>query len=162
MAALMALTYKDVAEILKMVDASDCQEFVVEVEGTRLVVRKGDGTTAQTALSSIGPSASTLGGEAEELAPRRVAPQSQRLYAEEGSYVRAPMVGTFYRRSSPKDPPFVDVGSKVAPGNALCLIEVMKLYTTIEATVAGEVTAVLVDDATLVEFDQPLFVIREM
>ena len=55
MAALMALTYKDVAEILKMVDASDCQEVVVEVEGTRLVVRKGGGTTAQTALSSIGP-----------------------------------------------------------------------------------------------------------
>ncbi len=158
----MALTYKDVAEILKMVDASDCQEFVVDVEGTRLVVRKGGGAAAQTPLSNIGASAMAPGGEVEELATTRAAPRSQKLDAEEGCYVRAPMVGTFYRRPSPQDPPFVDMGSKVAPGDAICLIEVMKLYTTIEAAVAGEVTAVLVDDATLVEFDQPLFVIREI
>ena len=70
------------------------------------------------------------------------------------------MVGTFYRRPSPDEAPFVDVGSQISPGDPLCMIEVMKLYTTITASVGGVVDAILVDDAALVEFDQPLFVIR--
>ena len=69
------------------------------------------------------------------------------------------MVGSFYRCPSPDQPPFVEVGARVAVGDALCLIEVMKLYTTIEATVAGTVKQIAVEDAQLVEFDQLLFVI---
>lgn len=67
------------------------------------------------------------------------------------------MVGTFYRRPSPDEPAFVNEGSVVAVGDPLCLIEVMKLYTTIESTEAGTVTAILVEEGNLVEFDQPLF-----
>ena len=70
------------------------------------------------------------------------------------------MVGSFYRCPSPDQPPFVEVGARVAPGDPLCLIEVMKLYTTIEATIAGTIKQIAVEDAQLVEFDQLLFVVE--
>jgi biotin carboxyl carrier protein len=70
------------------------------------------------------------------------------------------MTGTFYCRPSPDEAPYVNEGEKVSSGDTLCLIEVMKLYTTIEATADGIVDSILAEDGKLVEFDQPLFVIR--
>ena len=72
----------------------------------------------------------------------------------------APMVGTFYARPSPDEDPFVQVGAQVQKGMPVCVIEVMKLFTTIEATKEGVIEAVLVEDGQLVEFDQPLFILR--
>lgn len=77
----------------------------------------------------------------------------------EGHVVRAPMVGTFYRAPSPDANPFVEVGDRVTPDQTLCIIEAMKMLNRIEADVAGEVTAILVENGQPVEFDQPLFVI---
>lgn len=77
----------------------------------------------------------------------------------EGHVVRAPMVGTFYRSPSPDANPFVDVGDRVTADQTLCIIEAMKMLNQIEAEVAGEVKAVLVENGQPVEFDQPLFVI---
>ena len=74
--------------------------------------------------------------------------------------VRSPMVGTFYRAPSPNDPPFVEVGTKVKRGDPLCLIEVMKLFTTITADQDGCIAHVLPGNGDLVEFDQLLFVIE--
>lgn len=70
------------------------------------------------------------------------------------------MVGTFYRRPSPQEAVFVEIGQTVQKGQPLCLIEVMKLFTTIEAEVAGTVEAIVPDDGALVEFDQLLFRIK--
>ena len=70
------------------------------------------------------------------------------------------MVGTFYARPTPEDAPFVEVGTKVTVGMPLCIIEVMKLFTTIESTKDGIVGAVLAQDGQLVDYDQPLFVIQ--
>jgi acetyl-CoA carboxylase biotin carboxyl carrier protein len=158
----MALSYKEVAEILKLVDASDCQEVVVEVEGTRLVVRKGEGelTTAAPAPAA-GKATRQSDDKAAEKAPAKPASAKPATGdGDGGTYLRAPMVGTFYRRPSPEDPPLAEEGAKVKAGDPMCLIEVMKLYTTIEAPCDGTVKSVLVEDATLVEFDQPLFVIE--
>ncbi|MDD9918418.1 MAG: acetyl-CoA carboxylase biotin carboxyl carrier protein, partial [Rhodospirillaceae bacterium] len=77
-----------------------------------------------------------------------------------GTEVRAPMVGTFYRKPSPADPVFVETGQAVKKGDPLCLIEVMKLYTTIEAPIGGTVKAIGANDAELVAHDQVLFVIE--
>ena len=71
--------------------------------------------------------------------------------------IKSPMVGTFYRKPSPDKPVFVEVGQKINKGDVVCIIEAMKLFNEIEADVSGEVVKVLVDDATPVEFDQPLF-----
>jgi len=160
----MAITYKDVAEILKMIDASQCEEVVIELEGLRLVVRRGSphgasihaGGSLQsdagrsTPANIPGPRAAKVVGRAQaELAP-----------AEGRIGVRAPMVGSFYRRPSPQEKPFVEVGHRVKAGDPLCLIEVMKLYTTIPSPVDGVIEAIAVDDTSPVEFDQLLFVIK--
>ncbi len=103
----------------------------------------------------IGPGALT-GDRPASAAPDGVAVQGG---STDGLTVYSPMVGTFYRSPSPEEAPFVEEGTKVSAGDPLCLIEVMKLFTTIEATIDGIVEAVLADDGKLVEFDQPLFVI---
>ena len=73
--------------------------------------------------------------------------------------IHAPMIGTFYRSSSPEAPTFVNVGDEIAPGKVICIIEAMKLFNEIEAEVSGRIVKVLVDDATPVEYDQPLFLV---
>lgn len=79
----------------------------------------------------------------------------------DGEVVRSPMVGTFYGAPNPESGPFVQVGSAVNEGDTLCLVEAMKMFNQIEAEVSGEVVAVLVEDGQPVEFDEPLFVIRQ-
>jgi len=79
--------------------------------------------------------------------------------AEAGHVVKAPMVGTFYRAPNPGSPPFVQVGQSVKEGEALCIIEAMKLLNEIEADVSGLIKEILVENGEPVEFGQPLFVI---
>ena len=155
----MTLSYKEVAEILKIIDASDCQEVILELEGTRLVVRRGDGAAAPTApAASPAPVAAQASAPAAKASSHAAAPAA--ADSAGGTIIRAPMVGTFYRRPAPGQPPFVEVGSKIKAGDALCLIEVMKLYTTIEATAEGTVAQIAAEDGQLVEFNQPLFTIK--
>ena len=78
----------------------------------------------------------------------------------EGQSVKSPMVGTFYRSSSPDSKPFVDVGTKVAVGDTLCIIEAMKLLNEIESDVAGVVTKILIETGQPVEYGEPLFIIE--
>ena len=73
--------------------------------------------------------------------------------------IKASMIGTFYRTSSPDKPPFVNVGDTIKEGDTLCIIEAMKLFNEIESEISGKIIKVLVDDSTPVEFDQPLFLI---
>ena len=73
--------------------------------------------------------------------------------------VKSPIIGTFYRKSSPDTPSFVEVGDTIKEGDVLCIIEAMKLFNEIESEVSGKIVKVLVDDATPVEFDQPLFLV---
>ncbi|MBR6178111.1 MAG: acetyl-CoA carboxylase biotin carboxyl carrier protein [Bacteroidales bacterium] len=74
--------------------------------------------------------------------------------------VKAPMVGTFYRRPSPDKPIYVNVGDEVSKGQVLCIIEAMKLFNEIESEVSGKIAKILVEEGTPVEFDQPLFLIE--
>ena len=74
--------------------------------------------------------------------------------------IKSPMIGTFYRRPSPDKPIFVEVGDEVSPGAVVCIIEAMKLFNEIESEVKGKIVKVLVDDASPVEYDQPLFLVE--
>ena len=157
------LTFKEVAEILKLIDASECEEVILELEGTRLVVRRnsGGGASVQSAAparaEAASAPASTGNIQAAPAAPASGAAPS----AEPGTTdVRAPMVGTFYRRPSPDEAVFVEEGATVKKGQPLCLIEVMKLFTTIEAPADGTVVAIAPEDGALVEYNQLLFQIR--
>jgi acetyl-CoA carboxylase biotin carboxyl carrier protein len=159
----MPLSYKDIAELLKIIDASTCEEVILEVEGMRLVMRRGASGGA-IASQPVAPSSSTAAPSPLRTQIQSAIPsiaQPTIAGAEEGLLqVRAPMIGTFYRRPSPQDQPFVEVGQRVAKGDPLGLIEVMKLYTTITAPEAGTVEQIPVEDGTLVEFDHVLFAIR--
>ena len=165
----MALSYREVAEILKIIDASACDELILELEGTKLVVRRGEAGNGVADASmagnpqSIGPeSISAVTGATA--APDSVPPDTNAAAEERREdglvEMRAPMVGTFYRAPSPTEPPFVNVGDEVKVGDPLCLIEVMKLYTTIEAQHAGRIAEIGAENGALVEYDQLLFVIE--
>lgn len=74
--------------------------------------------------------------------------------------IKSPMIGTFYRAAGPDKPNFVEVGDEVSVGKVVCIIEAMKLFNEIESEVSGRIVKILVDDATPVEFDQPLFLVE--
>lgn len=157
----MTLTYRDIADILKAIDESEAEEINIEVEGLRLSVRKR--TSAGPASALVQNAASVP--EPTEPEPKNSASVTESSVTEsvvqEGfRAVRSPMVGTFYRRPDPESDPFVESGSKVSAGDPLCLIEVMKLYTTIESPANGSIVSVFAEDGQLVEFDQQLFLIE--
>lgn len=164
----MTLTFKEVSEIMKIIDASECEEIVLELKGMKLVVRRGAGVT-HAAAPLLNPAeqnanqpqngarpAATPAATVNAPAPASATPGA----VADGVQVRAPMVGSFYRRPAPDEPPFVEVGTRVKEGDPLCLIEVMKLYTTIAAPASGTVRQIAAEDAQLIEFDQVLFVIE--
>ena len=155
----MTLTFKDVAEILKIIDASQCEEVVLELAGMRLEVRRGTGST--TAQSSPLVSAKSQAATSPAMLVAQAAPSPPLVKAPAGMVgVHAPSIGMFYRRPSPTEKPFVEVGQHVKAGDPLCLIEVMKLYTTICAPAAGTILALVAVDGALVEFDQLLITIK--
>jgi len=150
----MALSYDEISEIFKIIDESSCDEFVLETDDIKLVVRRRGAAgptpeieSSQSALSASEPPATP--GQAPQPASAAMA----------ANVVPAPMVGTFYRAPSPDAPPFVEVGSKVKKGDPICIIEVMKLFTTIHAEWSGTVTEIGAENAKLVEYGQMLFVI---
>ena len=168
----MALSYREVAEILKIIDASACDELILELEGTKLVVRRGGAGNGNAGAGMVGSprsispdSDSTTTNTGAAAAPASTPPVTKQAAAQERREdglleMRAPMVGTFYRAPSPAEPPFVNIGDQVQVGDPLCLIEIMKLYTTIEAQHAGRIAEIGADTGTLVEYDQLLFVIE--
>jgi acetyl-CoA carboxylase biotin carboxyl carrier protein len=155
----VSLTYKEVAEIVKLIDASNCDELIVEVAGAKIVVRRS-GRAAEPSRELAAPAAAPVSAPQAASAAPAVPKPAAGARSDGKIEIRAPMVGTFYRAPSPKDPPFVEVGSDVKPGDTVCLIEVMKLYTTIRAERAGRIVEILPADAQLVEYDQVLFVIE--
>ena len=162
----MSLSYADVGEILKMIDSSSCAEVVLELDGIKMIVRRGEQGSSfpqGSAVSGSGQSdfGTPKGKETASAIPPQAAnkPDADKAVAGNGDIVKSPMVGTFYSKPSPEDPPFVAVGRKVKKGDTLCLIEVMKLFTTVECTTDGTVETIFAEDGALVEFDQPLFLV---
>jgi len=164
----MSLTHADIAEIIRLVDQSTLDELVVEIGDLKVEVRR-KGAMASSS-SAREPRASAPAAPAP---PPPAAPAGSAVAAPESApaaplepdlgegqvAVRSPMVGTFYRRPSPDEPPYVEVGSEVEADAPLGLVEVMKLYTTIYAKTPGRIARVCASDAELVEYDQILFVI---
>src|ERR1700722_307517 len=169
----VSLRYEEVAEILKIIDSSSCDELIVETGDIKLVVRR-NGATGHVAPAFAAPeasvveatpraradaSASTSASASVGAAAARSSTMEQRPAAGQIE-VTAPMVGTFYRAPSPDAPPFVEVGSIVKPGQPLCIIEVMKLFTTINSEWAGRVVQIRAEVGELVEYGRTLFVIE--
>ncbi len=162
----MTLSYRDIADILKAIDESQAEAIEIEVEGIRLSVTKRIGGNTPSSLDltpTENPQKVTEQPTSKSKSPEPTA-ESSTVKSEpvEDGYqiVRSPMVGTFYRRPNPESDAFVSPGVTVSVGDPMCLIEVMKLYTTIEAPTNGTIVSIFAEDGQLVEFDQQLFLIQ--
>ena len=151
---------KDIQNLIKFVAKSGANEVKLEMEDIKITIKTGTGKTETTILhqapvASIPPIVQSP--EPSE-PPINVAPPSS---DEDSKYVviKSPIIGTFYRKPSPDKPLFVEVGSSINEGDTVCIIEAMKLFNEIESEVSGKIVKILVDDATPVEFDQPLFLV---
>ena len=156
----MSLNYDDIAEILKIIDGSSCDELIVETGDMKLVIRRNSAGGGHAASLDSASGSIAVGSAAPQTAPSAVPPAVGLAKAPHQIEVVAPMVGTFYRAPSPDAPPFVEVGSTVRKGQPLCLIEVMKLFTTITAEHDGRIVQIGADNAELVEYGRTLFVIE--
>ncbi len=165
----MNLTHSDLAEIIKTLENSTFDELVIEVAGVKVAARKHSAVGASSAFAATAappaaqplpqPVSSPSPASSQSDAPSPASASEQLSLSPRQIAVRSPMVGTFFRRPAPTEQPFVELGSQVKEGEPLCLVEVMKLYTTIFAPVAGTIAAIGAEEAELVEYDQVLFAI---
>jgi acetyl-CoA carboxylase biotin carboxyl carrier protein len=148
---------KEIEELLEFIVKSGLEEVSIETEQIKLAVKKNM-PVSQPIVPELPPS-SSVPVIATQAAHRPLDDVSSEL--THSSYVefKAPMVGTFYQSSDPDVPPFVQVGDCIQQGQKLRVIEAMKLFNDIEADMTGTLVKVLVDDASPVEYDQPLFLI---
>ena len=150
----MSLNHDDIAEIIRLVDGSSLDELIVDTGDVKLVVRR-NGVTGRAELSDDRPRPST------SAASGSVGTSAAKVATAAGQVeVAAPMVGTFYRAPRPDAPPFVEVGAMVKADQPLCIIEVMKLFTTIKSEVDGKVVQISAENGELVEYGRTLFVIE--
>lgn len=141
---------RKVKKLIELMEESDIAEIEIkEGEDAVRISRRAVAAAPTVAVPSTPPST-------ERASPQPAAPVQR---APSGHIVHAPMVGTFYRAPSPGSPPFVDSGSRVKAGDVLCIIESMKMMNQVKADKAGRIEAVLADNGSPVEFDQPLFTI---
>ena len=152
---------KQIQELVKLINKTSIGEITIEEDGRKITIKqKKDpvqnivATTTQTFPQAAAPAAPVA-------APAASTPPPAKAEAKTENYItiKSPMIGTFYRQAGPGKPLFVNVGDDVAPGKVVCIIEAMKLFNEIESDVKGRIVKILVDDASPVEYDQPLFLV---
>ena len=167
---------KEIQELIKFVAKSGATEVDLEIDNVKISIKsppkKRRGEVSDDTVKIIHqaqsqpivvpqtetntqPIAQNIATENNEIKEQSKSETDDSKYIT----INASMIGTFYRSSSPENPPFANVGDKIKEGDTLCIIEAMKLFNEIEAEVSGTIIKVLVDDATPIEFDQPLFLI---
>lgn len=148
---------RKIKKLIELVEESGITELEVqEEEGTVRISR----AAPAVASAAIQYAAAPVAPVEASAAPAPAAPAEATVAEVSGQQVRSPMVGTFYRSPSPEAKAFVEVGQTVKVGDALCIVEAMKMMNRIEADKAGVVKAILVNDGEAIEFDQPLIVIE--
>lgn len=162
----MGLTHEDVQKILAILDETECEEVCLEFGDLKLHLRRhGSSSGLQHEQRPRNKDeGQARGADSEETASVSLAPQQLRheeAIPEGVMAVTAPMLGTFYRMPSPNEKPFVEQGDKVSPDDTVCLVEVMKLFNSVKAGMDGTVEKILVENGTLVEYGQPLILIRK-
>jgi len=154
---------KQIQELIKFVSRSGVNEVAIEQKDFKITIKTNQAPTvitttvpAQAAAPQVLPSAPA----AQPVA----ATEPQAAVEDNSKYItiKSPMIGTFYRSSSPDKPSFANVGDEVTTGKVICIIEAMKLFNEIESEVSGRIVKVLVDNASPVEYDQPLFLVEPM
>ncbi|WKA56391.1 acetyl-CoA carboxylase biotin carboxyl carrier protein [Planococcus shixiaomingii] len=160
---------QEIREIIKLVDNSSIDEFTYESEGTKVKLKK-NGSIAST-TPSVPSEPAAPAAPAPVAAVPAATPKAEEMVSEEVPElpvnsnkdlhpILSPMVGTFYQSPSPEEPAYVKPGTKVKADQVVCIVEAMKLFNEIEAEVDGEIAEILVKDGQLVEYGQPLFLVK--
>jgi len=155
------MNLKELKELIEILKGTDISEVEIERAGVKVRLRKGGDVTFHTAMPRMEyPPAAIVAPAVPAAAPAAAEKQAEPAKTNQIK-VTSPIVGTFYRASSPDKPAYVEVGDTVKKGQVLCIIEAMKLMNEIESETAGKVVQVLVENGQPVEFGQPLFVIEQ-
>ena len=157
---------KEIQSLIKFVAKSGASEVKLEMEDIKITIRTGSLSSGNetTYVQQIPMGQAPMPQmPAMPLETPAVAPQEadSNPVDEDEKYItiKSPIIGTFYRKSSPDKPSFVEIGSDISKGDVLCVIEAMKLFNDIESEISGKIVKILVDDSSPVEFDQPLFLV---
>lgn len=156
---------REIQNLIKFVAKSGATEVKLEMDDFKITIKtttEGAETSTyvqhvpmQAALTQMPVAATTPVANTTPATTAAAATEDTSKYVT----VKSPMIGTFYRKPAPDKPMFVEVGSSISKGDTLCVIEAMKLFNEIESEVSGKIVKILVDDASPVEFDQPLFLV---
>lgn len=158
------MDFKQIQELIKMINKSNIGEVSIEEKGFKLTIKQKEEPVQNVIASPVhapfpayAPQPALAGPQAATApaATKAAEPAVDNLIT-----IKSPMIGTFYRSSAPGKPVFVEPGTEVAPGKVVCIIEAMKLFNEIESEVSGRIVKILVDDASPVEYDQPLFLVE--
>ncbi|MED3624426.1 acetyl-CoA carboxylase biotin carboxyl carrier protein [Neobacillus thermocopriae] len=168
------LKVQEIRELIKLVDQSSIDEFVYENEGSKIQMKKNGGVTqtlvqpvvqptVTPAPAAIQTTPSPAAAPVNEVETKQEAPKKEEVSVADSANlhkITSPMVGTFYSAPSPDAEDYVKPGSKVTKDTIVCIVEAMKLFNEIEAEVNGEIVEVLVKNGQLVEYGQPLFLVK--
>ena len=156
------MEYKELQKFIEALVKTGAPEIKIENEEIRIIVRNQlKANQIPVAINSV-PEVAPATPPAQQPTPSETAPQKEETTNDTSKYIeiKSPMVGTFYRKPAPDKPVYVNIGDEISEGSILCIIEAMKLFNEIESEVNGKIVKVLVEDATPVEYDQPLFLVE--
>jgi acetyl-CoA carboxylase biotin carboxyl carrier protein len=152
---------KQIQDLIRFVSKSGVNEVSIEQKDFKITIKTNQAPTYVTATVPEAPqAAATPAAAAPAPAAQPAAPAAPAVDTSKYITIKSPMIGTFYRSASPDKPLFVNVGDEIEEGQVLCIIEAMKLFNEIESEVSGKIVKVLVDNASPVEYDQPLFLVE--
>jgi acetyl-CoA carboxylase biotin carboxyl carrier protein len=162
------LKVQEIRELIKLVDHSSIDEFVYESEGSKIKMKKNKEATVtvaqpmQVAVPAVEPQKVIAPAAVQEVPSVPQQPVKEEVQVDTSNLhkITSPMVGTFYQSPSPDADVYVKTGSKVTKDSVVCIVEAMKLFNEIEAEVNGEIVEILVKDGQLVEYGQPLFLVK--
>ena len=161
------MTINEIQDLIKFIAKAGVTEVEIEKKDFKITIKseipkKKGATGMEAAIQVPMPVAAAMPAAPVVAAPAPAVPAPEaKATSKEDNYitVKSPMIGTFYRRSSPYKDPFVEVGKSISTGDVVCVIEAMKLFNEIESEVNGKIVKILVDDNSPVEYDQPLFLV---
>ncbi len=152
---------KQIHELIKIINKSNIGEISIEDKDGKVTIKQKEEAPVTVAAPAATQVFTTSHQPVVASAPMpAVAPAAPPAKADNLITIKSPMIGTFYRRPSPDKPLMAEVGTEIAPGKVVCIIEAMKLFNEIESEISGTIVKVLVDDASPVEYDQPLFLVE--
>jgi acetyl-CoA carboxylase biotin carboxyl carrier protein len=160
------MDFKQIQELIKLINDSNIGEVTIEQKDFRVTIKQKEEQVTQMVTGHLqAPFYQPVAGQQQLPSPTPTAPASEKPKQEAITpsntiTIKSPMIGTFYRRPSPDKSNFVEIGDEVTPGKVVCIIEAMKLFNEIESEVKGKIVKMLVDDASPVEYDQPLFLVE--